>query len=586
MQAATVAPAMEDLDTSWCPVCSRQILPKRYTITIPAAPAQAPAAPPSSPSKTAAPAARPKTTNARPRVGGGLVHGTGRVKANGAIKSDAPAAPVKQRTVIDQSPVPLYCSDECRLADLTQHLSALALPHNYRPDETQPTQPATAALDVPARKPAPDSHAASSPPSAPSSASSSSTAASPRLAPIPVSSRKIKSISAAHSYDEMDPTIAELARHYGFPALPPPPPESLIEHEVNPISARPASSSSSPEPVRNNDYQSGIMMAARRIKAALAPPSPPKRGYMSPAERMTASKQARDRRPIPGWTDGTDAWRAAVYSMSKPRPEDVTADPRINKERMGAAYGSCVATPHRSTSGVYSTLSTTAPVVVAVASAGSDAPSARMEELLRSYPLSNAARSKSRQQLFPGVSQSVPAASRCPSVASTTTASTSTRRRDGLLPPSAEGKLLVPDIKMRRSSSGSSIVATSPRARAMLRRASAMSEEAIAEEAEDDACVRSLPTAPARTQTEPLYLFDLPRPMEKRVRKEKRIVDGVEVEVDVEYEVPKELKRLWLGPNGKSEGRERYKREKAERLRREQEERERQEAAAAAAKSL
>jgi hypothetical protein len=61
---------------------------------------------------------------------GGLVHGTGRVKPNGTIRrSDsnsskksasepAPLEPSKQRLVIEQGPTPLYCSDECRLADL------------------------------------------------------------------------------------------------------------------------------------------------------------------------------------------------------------------------------------------------------------------------------------------------------------------------------------------------------------------------------------------------------------------------------------------------------------------------------------
>jgi hypothetical protein len=77
----------------------------------------------------------------------------------------------------------------------------------------------------------------------------------------------------------------------------------------------------------------------------------------------------------------------------------------------------------------------------------------------------------------------------------------------------------------------------------------------------------------ARTaSTEPQFIWAIvPHPMEKRVRKEKQVVDGVELEIEVEYEVPKELKRMWLGPNGKSEGRERYKREKAERKRLEQE---------------
>ncbi|THH09100.1 hypothetical protein EW145_g2254 [Phellinidium pouzarii] len=76
--------------------------------------------------------------------GGGLVHGTGRVRPGGGLRTNtgnknksplrqetqlaeaqaaaaaaAPAAgPVRMRTVIDQEQTPLYCSDECRQADL------------------------------------------------------------------------------------------------------------------------------------------------------------------------------------------------------------------------------------------------------------------------------------------------------------------------------------------------------------------------------------------------------------------------------------------------------------------------------------
>lgn len=45
-------PAMNHLDTSWCPVCSRQILPKRYLVPVtqqPSIPSPIPAPPPSSP---------------------------------------------------------------------------------------------------------------------------------------------------------------------------------------------------------------------------------------------------------------------------------------------------------------------------------------------------------------------------------------------------------------------------------------------------------------------------------------------------------------------------------------------------------
>jgi hypothetical protein len=457
-------------------------MPKRYTVDVPtttttAPPQQAPAAPPSSreppppllrhssnltATSTASKNARTKPNATRQRVGGGLVHGTGRVKANGALKRTssppsepaAPAAPTKQRTVIDQSPVPLYCSDKCRLADLNEQFGAYT--DNFRPEESQPRS-TSGVLAVPTRK-------ASAPVDADSDAASSSSSST-------ACSSEHKSISTANSWDEMDPSIAVLAAHYGFPPLPPLPPASLSEE-----ASRPA------PPARSTDYQSGIMMAARRIQAVLAPPQPKKTSSGSnPAQRMTASRQARDRKPIPGWTDGTDAWRAEVYSMS--RPQEFSTDPRINEERMGRAYRSFAASPHRS-QGVYSTVSDSP--VVATAPATS-APSARMEELLANYPLSNASRSNSRAQLFPGMSQSVPG--RCES--------TMSRRREGILKPGAEGKLLVPDIKMRRTPSGSSITtvssARSPRMRPLVRRGSAMSDDVISEEGEPAVVPRPAP---------------------------------------------------------------------------------------------
>ena len=99
---------------------------------------------------------RTKNGTIRARTGG-LVHGTGRVKPNGTIKrsdskkskdaqpqqqpAPAPVAPaeapklaatLRHRTVIDQGPIPLYCSDECRLADLQSSFGAMDI--HYHPD--------------------------------------------------------------------------------------------------------------------------------------------------------------------------------------------------------------------------------------------------------------------------------------------------------------------------------------------------------------------------------------------------------------------------------------------------------------------
>ena len=77
-----------------------------------------------------------------------LVHGTGRVKPNGTIRGSdsnssknsapepAPLEPSKQRLVIEQGPTPLYCSDECRLADL--NASRGIVDSDYNPDRQSP----------------------------------------------------------------------------------------------------------------------------------------------------------------------------------------------------------------------------------------------------------------------------------------------------------------------------------------------------------------------------------------------------------------------------------------------------------------
>lgn len=128
----------EHLDTSWCPVCDKLILPRRYAVAIEAPP---PVLAP--PPLTRQPSGRGKAgANANAHLkalarnhGGGLLHGTGRIRPGGGLKRNAstsnmvptlqqqqpaPAIPIaaRERIVIDQGQTPLYCSDECRKADL------------------------------------------------------------------------------------------------------------------------------------------------------------------------------------------------------------------------------------------------------------------------------------------------------------------------------------------------------------------------------------------------------------------------------------------------------------------------------------
>ncbi|KAF8527601.1 hypothetical protein BU17DRAFT_61726 [Hysterangium stoloniferum] len=158
------------MDPSWCPGCDRLILPKRYIVPVSPVPNPPPLPsqeqdiasssdsdhnPPPPPAPTPVPSSpevrkKPLDNRAR-RLGGGLVHGTGRVKLGGGLKPrvekksaqvTAPAAgvvapvsptpapapapapvaaaptPKKTRVIISQEPTPLYCSEECRSRDL------------------------------------------------------------------------------------------------------------------------------------------------------------------------------------------------------------------------------------------------------------------------------------------------------------------------------------------------------------------------------------------------------------------------------------------------------------------------------------
>jgi hypothetical protein len=91
-------------------------------------------------------------------------------------------------------------------------------------------------------------------------------------------------------------------------------------------------------------YDTGIIMATRRIAAVFRPESPSKRsnGHNAPRE---------PRKSIPGWTDGSNAWRAEVYSFVPP----TKGNPVYRAETTAKAYSSFVASPHRSC-GIYSTL--------------------------------------------------------------------------------------------------------------------------------------------------------------------------------------------------------------------------------------
>lgn len=368
---------------------------------------------------------RTKNGTIRARTAGGLARGTGRVKPNGTIKrSDSkknpapaaplaaaqptPAVPVKHRTVIDQNPTPLYCSDECRLADLNTIHGGF--PINYNPDRDAP--------DSPTLPPVPHNSLTGIPSPVSEiddSASSTSTSVD--------SDDNI--LGDTVDYASISPSVAALARMYNFPPLPARLAVFDEEEDTTPPS----------DPAE--EYQSGVMMAARRIKAALCPEPAPKRSSY-PFNNQAPS---RERKPIPGWTDGSDAWRSSVYSISS---VDSANKQAVGSEERASAYRSFPASPHRSV-GVYSTLSENTTPVASHAPAPADfnasMRSKTQEEVSSNYPLTFVRRTDSRTSLSGASPQSLPMAR---------------RKEHSLVMPGAEGMLLVPNVKLRSHSAASS----------------------------------------------------------------------------------------------------------------------------------
>ncbi|CCM06495.1 uncharacterized protein FIBRA_08765 [Fibroporia radiculosa] len=550
-------------DTTWCPVCSRQILPKRYYVPI-VPPSQAPAVPPSSPTSDsntqenaqATRFVRTKTGTIRARGGGGLVHGTGRVRPNGAIKrSDTvkepkkatspppavdmepslvrPAGQVRHRTIIDQSPVPLYCSDECRLADLQSSYGSISIDYNPERCISPPLPP------VP--------HNSYSDISGPEESDSGSGA----------SYESCSSIASSPGVKSQAPTgripkgYAALARLYDD--LPPPPP-------APPAMCRPTNDSD----VSVNDYQSGVMMAARRIKATLCQ-EPPKKD-------MYGATQVRERKPIPGWTDGSHAWRASVYNLTAPHDFTKSAD----TERAKDAYKGFAASSHRSRSGVYSTLSDIPPTVdtTPASSSAASLPTVAMgsrsrsaAEELSKYPLFTR-RADSRNS-FTGSSAMGLSTSPTGSTRSLPVSTAPRRKEFSLVKPGAEGRLLVPDVKMTRTPSNLTVSSEASsswgsgnvsgyyggvgRKRSPLSR---QNSDASMESADSVSTEEQWPQPSSQGQqtrgwsysddTMTFPILQLPRKKEKRMVR--RIVDGEERDVEEEVEIIEPLKRLFLFP--------------------------------------
>ncbi|TFK52456.1 hypothetical protein OE88DRAFT_1734444 [Heliocybe sulcata] len=576
------------LDTSWCPVCDRQIQPKRLLVPVPPPPPSIPAPPPSSPSESPKDSDTMRQQQRRPaptRTRTGLAHGTGRVKPNGAVKParkpspvasqtqepSKPAAPVKTRMVIDKSPIPLYCSDECRMKDINNLSGALA--YDFNPERSSPPMP-----PVPHNSFSGLVHDESD-------SSDSATSSSVDSDVSPTATLPTESCVPKH--------IATLSKLYNFPPLPPAAPV------LSPASPK-ATLSGSP-----SSYDSGIMMAARRITETLKSTKKP----AGKASRVELMQRERERKPIPGWTDGSDAWRADVYSFAKPRNHSSASYKA--EEDLERAYGGFAASPHRSC-GVYSTLSDTCIPDLSASTQSLDGVARKtVDELYEKYPLSFSRRSDSRMSLQYNPSS----ASLCSSTSaiedsllgSRSLPSAGVRRKEvKLVKPGAEGKLLVPDVKMVSRSPPSSYASTAswypsssrrsvvslPSVRSPLSRHGSevtmadLQEESELEDTESEDGWRSesirfkgkeerekerkerlmvggvatgsesgsLPAPKRPTVETRTWSYDnlltypaMPLPVKKVKRKERRVVDGEERDVEVEVDVC-EPKRLFLFP--------------------------------------
>ncbi|KAL9710996.1 hypothetical protein Ac2012v2_005536 [Leucoagaricus gongylophorus] len=386
-----------DLDAVWCPVCSRLVEPKRTVVPIRSS--------------------RKSTATTTTRSRGGLVHGTGRVR---------PCPANQYRVIIDPSPLPLYCSDECRRQD--GKLSSVVTDDKLSSSATSDSSSTTAATT------------SSSSPS-PSSASSSSSDPSPS--------------------EYTSPSVAVLAKLYHFPPPPPPAPPSCEDSEPRHI------------PLADN----GLIMVGRYLQSLVSKPPKPQAGpYRAPPEPP---------KTIPGWNDGSHAWRSCLYnlSVSPPVPELKKNKKTKVSSRLGDASMPIRTNP--------------------------TSPPDPNSLMLNKYAES---------------------LGRPPGTISPASDATIVRRERSLLPPGAQGKLLVPDVKLKVRT-GSSIPDDSPTTKST-----------------------NPPRRPAPESRswsyDNLKTYDLmPMPSTKEKRTKISIVDGSEVRVEYEVDSHKPLKRLFLFPS-------------------------------------
>ncbi|KAG1785458.1 uncharacterized protein HD556DRAFT_1458489 [Suillus plorans] len=495
-------------DEAWCPVCDRQIRPKVLPQPQEPTPVPTPSPVSSSPSKNQQSDSTACTSRIKIGAGrakNGCLQGTGCVKPNGAIKQydsaatahkgraspsqpQQPVAPVKHRTIIDQGPIPLYCSDECRLQDLAKRDGVYPL--NHHPDRSSPPLPRVPHNSFEGRYCESEDESTSA---SGSSFDSGFTSSSPLVT--------------------VSRSMATLAALYNFPPLPSVPPMSS-----------PADSTSSSLPEYRNDYQGGTMMASKRIQEILCQPhAKPSSFYSRPPQ---------PRKPVPGWTDGGSEWRQSVYGGYSTRSDNASGGSEKAQTSFAATSRRRVQwTSALSQSNSSSALAAQCPTssLPPPQSGQSDS-----EELYTKYSLPLSRRHELHMSLFP---HSASSSAQSPPLSSTSTSLSCRRRREvPLLKRGAEGRLLVPDVRL---------------AKPLRRHPSKVSQDSILSDTTSESLSPSSRPAPqTRTwsydniKTYPVMM----PPAKKEKHIEHRMVDGEVEEVEVEVEVVQPLRRLFLFP--------------------------------------
>ncbi|KAF5315488.1 hypothetical protein D9619_007220 [Psilocybe cf. subviscida] len=414
-----------DADLGWCPNCEHAILPKRKTITVTVPVttkgSQPPPPPPSSPRSRKAAANQRK---------GGLVNGTGRLRPNGTIRTPSPAQPLpatreKKKLVIDHSPLPLYCSEECRIADI--ELRRRTAPFNPESDD-------------------------------------------PEDAPPKVKSRRGEGVehipSDPESAGDSDSSLDQLPILWDWQKPAPPPPLPSVNKlfafmpSVN-IDHIPEPATTTPKYIPSPQYNGGNIMTGRLLNSIAPDPIKPRQYRWDPLPERHA--------PVKGWNDGSEAWRDALYGNGCVSGMDTDPYGRTAKEHQRVTGGIRPVPIRPDPAGKF--ISGSLLTDAAIKERLEDPTNLRFttNQMLGRMNDALSQRASSRSNMYaPGPHRTTSAAS----VASATSdagsvtsnsppSPTVMRRERSLLSPGAEGKLLVPNVKLSVRSSSASCLSSS-----------------------------------------------------------------------------------------------------------------------------